>query len=267
MSEIWNLLLFQPLLNGLVLFYKVFGNLGAAIIALTLLIRIILMPLTAPSLKTAKKMAEIGPELERLKKQHKGDKQKFAQAQLELYRRHGVNPAAGCLPQIVQLLVLIALYQAFSRVLLPNGVEIVQKLNEVLYPFLRLSAETKINLSFWYLNLSKPDVIHLSGIPPLPGIFLILAALTQFLSSKMMAPQAKMAEKDASKTPEKTDDLASSMQTQMLYLFPIMTILIGFTFPSGLVLYWFVFSLSTMVQQYFVTGWGGLAPWIEKFKI
>lgn len=265
MSQIWNSFLFQPLVNGLILLYKVFGSLGVAIIILTLTIRTILIPLTAPSLKAAKKMAELAPELEKLKQKHGKDKQKFAQAQMELYRQKGVNPAAGCLPQIIQLVILIALYQAFAQVLRANGVEIISKLNEILYPALRLPLETRINLSFLYLNLSKPDVFHFQGVP-IPGIFLILAALTQFLSSKMMQPAVKTQEKIAQKTEEKADDIATSMQSQMLYLFPLMTILIGFTFPSGLILYWFIFSAFQLIQQYFTSGWGGLALWAEKIK-
>ena len=265
MSQIWNLVLFQPLVNGLIFLYKIFGNLGAAIIILTLVLRAILIPLTVPSIEASKKMAELAPELEKLKKRYGGDKQKFAQAQMELYRQKKINPAAGCLPQIIQLIILIALYQAFIQVLRINGTEVIAKLNEILYSPLRLPLETKINLSFLYLDLSKPDVFRFSGMP-IPGIFLILAALTQFLSSKMMQPAVKTQEKIAQKTEEKADDIATSMQSQMLYLFPLMTILIGFTFPSGLILYWFIFSLFQLSQQYFLSGWGGLTPWIEKIR-
>jgi len=269
MIQLWNLILYQPLLNGLILLYRTIGNLGLAIIVLTAIIRIILIPLTAPSMKTAKKMQELAPELEKLKQRYKNDKQGLAKAQMELYRQHGANPAAGCLPQIIQLLVLIALYQAFRQVLLPDGAEMIQKINEVLYPVLRLPLETKINLQFLYLNLAKPDVFQLplnGQTIPIPGIFLMAAALTQFLSSKMMSPAVKAAEKTAAKTEEKSDDMATMMQSQMLYLFPLMTILIGFSFPSGLILYWFIFSLATMLQQYFVSGLGGLEPWLRKLR-
>jgi YidC/Oxa1 family membrane protein insertase len=245
-------LLYQPLLNGLIFFYKIFGNLGLAIIVLTILIRFLLIPLTLPSLKAASKLKEIAPQLEKLKKKYAKDKQKFAQAQLEIYKKHKINPAAGCLPQIIQLIILIALYQAFAKVLQPDG-DIVSKLNEVLYPFLRLPAETVINTRFFYLDLAKPDIFRLPGFTfPFPGFFLLAAALVQFLSSKMMQPQTQIAQTQAKETPSAQDDLAVAMQTQMLYLFPLMTILIGFSFPSGLVLYWFVFSLFTMIQQYFL---------------
>lgn len=268
MSQLWHLLLYQPLVNGLILFYKIlFNNLGLAIIGLTLLIRLLLVPLTLPALQMAKKMKELAPQLEKLKKKHKDDKQAFAKAQLELYRQHGANPAAGCLPQIIQLLVLVALFQAFSQVLGANA-ETIGKLNEVLYSFLRLPAKTAFNLKFLYLDLSKPDVFRLSVSPfPLPGVFLFLAALTQFLTSKMMAPAVSAARKQAKKTPEKQDDMATMMQQQMIYMFPLMTLLIGFSFPSGLVLYWLVFSVFQMGQQYVSGGLGGLESWIKKLKI
>lgn len=260
--------LVQPLLNGLMLFYRIFGDLGIAIILLTLVIRLILFPLTVPSIKAQKKMMELAPEIAKLKEKYGTDKQKLAAAQMELYKKNGANPAAGCLPQIVQLVILIGLYQAFSKVLLQNGIATAEKLNQLLYPLLKLPIDAILNTNFLgFINLTKPDVIHISGLPTLPGVLLILAALTQLLSSKMMMPIVKKEEQIAAKTKEKTDDMAASMQSQMLYLFPIMTILIGFTFPSGLVLYWFVFSLFTMIQQYIITGLGGLAPWVEKIKL
>lgn len=267
MTDIWNTLLLQPLLNGLILFYRIFGDLGLSIIILTLLIRFALVPLTVPSIKATKKMADLAPDIKRLKEKYGDDKQKFAQAQMELYKERGINPAAGCLPQIVQLIILIALYQAFSHVLPSNGSASIEKINGFLYPMLQLPASASLNtISFGLINLSKPDLIHISGLPSLPGIMLIFSALTQFLSSKMMVPQVQAAKKEAAKTEEKTDDMAATMQSQMLYLFPLMTILIGFTFPAGLVLYWLVFSLFTIGQQYFITGWGGLSPWVEKIK-
>lgn len=268
MSELWNLLLYQPLLNALILLYHWFGSFGLAIIVLTVLIRAVLIPLTLPSMRAANKMRELAPELARLRKKYGNDKQAFAKAQMDLYRQHGANPAAGCLPQIIQLLILIALYQAFIKVLQANGQAMITKLNEVLYLPLRLAPDTLINTKFLWLDLAKPDIINLPGLPiPLPGLFLIAAALIQLVSSKMMGPAIAQAKKEAQKTPEKTDDMATMMSSQMTYLFPLMTILIGYSFPSGLIVYWLVFSLFTAVQQYFVSGWGGLEPWLKKIKL
>ena len=244
----WNTIFFQPLLNALIFLYNLLGqNLGWAIIGLTLLIRGVLTPLTLPSLKSGQKMKELQPELNKLKEKYGQDKQVFAKKQLELFQSHGVNPAAGCLPQIIQLVVLIALYQAFNLVLQSDG-NLVVNLNKVLYAPLRLGQDFVLNTKFLYLNLAQPDLFSIPALKiagltfnKLPGIFLILAAVVQFFSSKLMMPTAK--------TKESTDDLAANMQTQMLYLFPLMTLFIGFKFPSGLVLYWLVFSLIMLVQQ------------------
>lgn len=242
----WHTFLYQPLVNALVGFYHLFGSLGWAIIALTVAIRLLLLPLVLPSLKAAQKMKELAPELEKLKAKFKDDKQKLAQAQMDLYRQAGINPLAGLLPNILQIVVLIAMYQAFNRVLGGNGS--VEKLNEVLYQPLRFASDFKLNLNFLYLNLAKPDLLKVAG-KSVPGIFLIFSAVFQFLSAKIMMPIAKKQEKIADKTPEKKDDFASAMQTQSLYLFPAMTLLIGFSFPSGLVLYWLTFSVVNLIQQ------------------
>jgi len=243
----WYTVLYQPLLNGLIFFYRIFGNLGWAIIVMTFLLRLILLPLTLPSLKAAQKMRELAPELEKLKKKYGKDKKAFAEAQLKLFRQHGANPAAGCLPQIVQLVVLIAFFQAFNQVLRSDG-DIITKLNQVLYLPLKLPEGTQMATRFFYLDLTKPDLFFLGNLK-LPGLFLIGAAVVQFFSSKMMRPALAKSEKIVEKTPGEVDDMAVTMQKQMTYLLPIMTIMIGFTFPSGLVLYWLIFSLTTLIQQ------------------
>lgn len=260
-------LLYQPLVNALFFLYRIFGNFGLSVIGLTVLIRLILIPLTMPSLKAAKKIAELAPEIEKLKKKYGNDKKGFAQAQMNLYKENGANPAAGCLPQIIQLVVLIALYQAFIQVLKTDG-DVIAKLNGVLYPSLRLAEGTVINTKFLYLNLSNPDVFKLPGLTfAIPGFFLIGAALMQMISSKMMQPSVKKAQEVAAATEKKDDDMATAMQSQMLYLFPLMTIFIGYSFPSGLVLYWFVFSLLSAIQQYFVSGWGSMEPVLRRLKL
>ncbi|PIS08883.1 hypothetical protein COT75_04320 [Candidatus Beckwithbacteria bacterium CG10_big_fil_rev_8_21_14_0_10_34_10] len=257
--NLWHTLLYQPLVNLLILFYNLLGNnLGLAIIGLTILIRLVLTPLTLPSLKSAQRMRDLAPELEKLKKKYKKDKQALAKAQLELYKRHGLNPASGCLPQIIQIIILIALFQAFNQVLRADG-EIIQKLNEVLYPILRLGKSTQINTRFLYLELTQPDLFKFTAInifgfklEAFPGLFLIGSAVAQFISSYLMMPSNKAAEIKAKKTKEKNDDMAAMMQKQMLFMMPLMTLLIGFKFPSGLVLYWLSFSLFMLGQQLYI---------------
>jgi len=249
MNEIWKTLLYQPLLNLIIIFYRLFfSNLGLAIMVLTGIIRVILIPLTSPQLKSAKKMQELAPEIDRLKNKFKDDKQKLMQAQMELYKKNGVNPASGCLPQIIQMILLITLYQAFNQVMKPDGIKTI---NDILYSFVP-KFNSPINFNFLYLNLSSPDLIKISGLPNLPGIFVVLATIFQFLSSKLMVPTVKKEEKLALKTETKSDDIATSMQGQMLYLFPAMTLIFGYTMPAGVILYWFIFSLFSYVQQLYI---------------
>lgn len=241
----------QVILNILILLYQaLFANLGLAIIALTTLIRLILIPLTNPQLKAAKKMQELAPELAKLKQKFKDDKQKLMQAQMELYKKYGVNPAAGCLPQILQLVVLVSLYQVFNQVITSHGGNMA-KIQANLYPF--VTAPTSLNPRFLYLDLAKPDLIKIPGLVAIPGAFVILATVFQFLSSKLMTPTVKAEEKEAQATEQKSDDMAVAMQKQMLYLFPIMTLVFGYTMPSGVILYWFIFSLSSFIQQVLIS--------------
>lgn len=267
-SQSWNLFLYHPLLNALIWLDRLTGNLGWSIILLTVGLRVVMTPLVLPSLRASKQMQELSPELAKLKEKYKDDKQGLMTAQAELYKQHGLNPASGCLPQIVQILVLIALFSAFNSLLRPNGTPLLERLNPILYATNKLPSDFQLSTRFLYLDLVKPDIYHLPNIPfPIPGLFLLLAAAVQFLSSKMMMPEVKAEQKLAKKTPEESDDVMAATQEQMLYMFPLMTIIFGFQFPSGLVLYWFIFSAVSMVQQYFASGWGGLTPWLKKLNM
>lgn len=254
--SLWNTFLYYPLINLLIFCYQVMGNnLGLAIILITVLIRLALLPLVLPGLKSAQKIQKIKPELDKLKKKHNKDKQKLAQEQIKLYQKYNINPASGILPMIIQLLVIIALYRAFNHVIANNNA--VGELNNILYPFIKLPSNHLINSNFLYLNLTQPDTINLkkplnlliTKINQLPGVFLILAAFFQYYSSKLLSvPQSKKQKK----AKNNQEDMAQSMQKQMRLMMPIMTILIGIRFPSGLVLYWLTYSVFMIFQQMYI---------------
>jgi len=187
-----------------------------------------------------KKQKELAPELSALQKKHGKDKKKLAEVQMELYKKHNINPAAGCLPQIVQLLIMIALYRVFINTV-GNGVTNLSGLNDIIYfESFKFDPESIINSKFLYLDLSKPD----------PYLILpILAGLAQFFTSKLAIPGVKQSEKTAKKTVEVRDDVMYNMQEQMLYIFPIMTVFIGWKLQSALVLYWFVTTVFSLAQQ------------------
>ncbi len=255
MVELWNTLLIAPLMNAMVLLYRYVGNLGLAIIILSFFVRLIMVPFFIPNLKTAKKQRDLKPELDAVREKYKHDKKKQAEMQMELFRKHGINPASGCLTNIVTLLVPIALYGVINEI--SRAVDITS-INPKLYAdWLRFTAGEVLTSRFLLFDMAKPDRTFI-----LP----VLCAVLQFASSKMMLPAINKAEKLADKTPQKSDDMMYNMQEQMLYMFPVMMLIFGFSLPSGVMLNIFVSTVFTLVQSYFVMGWGGLAPFVQKLK-
>jgi YidC/Oxa1 family membrane protein insertase len=266
--NIFTTILIQPLTNGLILFYKLLGgNMGLAIIFFSLFLRVILSPLTRPYMESMKKMKEIAPNIEKLKAKYAGDKVGLAKAQADLYKEKGINPGAGCLPYLLQIVVLIAFFNVFTRTLAPDG-DLATRFNELLYEPLRFSEGAVVNTKFLYLDVTRPDVFRLAGLPiPLPGPVLILAALVQLFSAKMMMAYVATEKKIAQKTKGATDDLQVAMQSSTIYTFPLFTVIFGMNFAAGLALYWLMFSLSQAYQQYHSSGWGGATPWLKKLGL
>ncbi len=264
--NIFNIILIQPLANGLILFYRILGeNMGLAIIGFSLALRLLLNPLTKPYMESMKKMKEIEPQISKLKKKYANDSKGLMQAQTELYKQKGINPGAGCLPYILQIVVLIALFNVFNRVLKATD---ANAFNELLYSPLKFAKDAVLNTRFLYLDITKPDVFHISGIPfALPGPLLFLAALLQYVASEMMTPFVNKEEKLAKKTANQVDDMQVSMQQSMKYTFPLFTLVFGVGFPSGLALYWLLFSIFQVWQQYQSSGWGGLTPFIQRLGL
>lgn len=235
LKNLWTEILIKPLVNLLLILNYFTGSFGLALILLTFIIKLILVPLNIPQLKMQSKRLELQDELKKLNEKYKDDKTELSKKQMELYKKHGVNPAGGCLPMLVQIFVFIALYRVFMSSL-SNGFDY----NLVYFDFLR---NVSINTQFLWLNLTQKDPYYI-----LPA----LAALSQFLLSKTMMPQAKADEKLAKQTEKKSDDFMTSMQEQMLYIAPVMTFVIGLNLPSGLVLYWFISTLFSYVQNLLV---------------
>ena len=257
--SIWNQLFIWPILNILVAIYKLFtaiglpGSLGLAIIGLTVLIRLLLYPFTAAQLKAMKKMQELKPQMDRIKEQYKKDTMRQQQEFAKLYKEQGVNPAAGCLPLLIQFPIFIALYNVLLQVV-SNGdiTKIVGEINQVVYlPILQI--DKPWDPYFFGVNLgSKPSDWQTAGLFLL-AIPVITAGL-QFLQTKMMTPktQEKLVEKAAKAPGVDSSDFANIMQKQMLYFLPVMIGFFSYGFPVGLSLYWNVFSVFGIIQQYFV---------------
>lgn len=253
----FNQALIWPILNILIALYKLFialhlpGALGLAVIAMTSIIRLILYPLTLSQLKSAHKMNKLKPQIDALSKKHKDDKVKLQQAQMQLYKEAGINPVAGCLPLLLQMPILIALYNVFFQVLSNNDMpKLISNINKVIYfPFLKIET---LDLSFFGLNLaSKPSQWQTTGV-----ILLAVPVITgvlQYIQTKMMMPTQPVTQKitksPGDKKEDKTEDMGTMMQKQMSIMMPLMIGFFAYSFPLGLSLYWNTFTVFGIIQQ------------------
>ena len=264
--SLFNTILVWPIVNALVGIYKILFfihfpyALGFSIILLTIVIKLILYPLTTPQLKASKKMQEISPHLSKLKDKHKNDAKTLQVETMKLYKEFGVNPVAGCLPLIVQLPVIWGLYTVLDKIVRLGAKDVAGSINKIVYfDFLKLSGSWDPN--FLGIPLGQNPAGLISKIGPLILIVPLLTFLFQFIQSKMMIPQKKDKDKNlrAGKAVEKKkDDFASAFQSQSLYIFPVMIGFFSYTFPIGLSLYWNTFTVFGIIQQYLISGWGGL---------
>ena len=259
--SLFNTVLVWPIVNALIGIYKILFfiqfpfALGFSIIILTIAIRLILYPLTTSQLKASKKMQEINPHLSRLKEKHKNDAKTLQAETMKLYKEFGVNPVAGCLPLIVQLPIIWGLYTVLDKIVRLGAKDVASSINKIVYfDFLKLSSAWDPN--FLGIPLGQNPAGLISKIGPLILIIPLLTFLFQFIQSKMMIPQGK--DKDKDKKEKKKDDFASAFQSQSLYIFPVMIGFFSYTFPIGLSLYWNTFTVFGIIQQYLISGWGGL---------
>lgn len=272
--QIFNELFFKPIFNLLVVilrgleFVGIPGALGLAIIILTIVIRMLIWPFMATQLKSARKMADLKPHLDALKSKHKDNKQDLAAAQMALYKEHGVNPAGGCLPALIQFPIIIALYQSISVLFdFSKGMDYI---NSWIYSP-SLFFDKFPDPEFLGLNLaSKPSDYATAGTVVL--LVPIVTALLQFMQSKMMLPSPLVKNyptdtKKEKKEKEAAEDTMSAVQSQMTYLMPIMIGYFSWTFPIGLAVYWNAFTILGMVQQYRISGWGGMEGWVKKLSV
>ncbi|MBN1162898.1 membrane protein insertase YidC [Patescibacteria group bacterium] len=255
MGTLWNLIIYNPILNILVSLYQLTSNLGISIIVFTVLVRVAMIPVMAPAMKMRKKQQELKPKLDKIKEKYKDDKMKLAEKQMDLMKQNGVNPSAGCLTSIIMIVVMIAVYRAVSS--LTNGIALEEINNRIYLDTFKFTDNYSINKNFLYLDLSKPDPYYV-----VTGI----AVIVQFLTGMMMLPYVEEEEKKAEKTPSEMDDMAASIQKQNIFMTPIMFLIFGMTLPSGVMIYIVVSTLAQLAQSYHYTGWGGLTPWIKRLK-
>lgn len=231
MSELFNTILYQPLLNLLVFLYDILpGNdIGLAIIALTIIIKLILYPLSHKSLQQQRMMMQLQPKIEALKIKYKDNKEQQAKELMELYKQEKVNPLSSCLPLLIQLPFLIAVFHVFRTGLNPTSLG-------QLYSFVPNPGHLD-PFTIGGLDLSQPVIV-----------LALLAGAAQYWQAKMLtAKRAPISTPGA-----KDENMMAMMNKQMTIMMPIMTVFIGMSLPGGLSLYWFVMTLATALQQKFL---------------
>ncbi len=246
---IWNAFLVHPMLTILVAAYDLARDFGLAIVLVTIAIRLALYPLFVAQIRSSRAMQELAPAMNELKQKYGKDRQRMAEEQMKLYKERGYNPAMGCLPMLIQMPILFAMYAAFIQA--GGGPGFSEPLRgsdfaTFLPPFVPNpvgpgeTLDTAAHWLPWIRNgLAHPDPLFI-----LP----ILAGVTQLVASVMAQPAKQ----------QKSEDAQTRMMQQMVYTLPLVTVFFAASFPSGLAIYWVASTLFQIVQQYFVTGWGQL---------
>jgi YidC/Oxa1 family membrane protein insertase len=233
MSSLFNIILYRPILNLFIGLYNILPghDLGLVILVITILLRVVLWPLNNSAIKAQKNLQELQPKLDAIRKQFPSDKQKQAEATMVLYKETKINPLASCLPLIVQIPILLALFWVMRDSLSAKNIA------SNLYPFVHDPGTLKA-ISFGFLDLAGRNVV-----------LAVLAGAAQFVQAKMMSSKPSPKEAGAG---AKDENMTAAMNKQMLYFMPVMTVIIGLQLPAGLALYWFFSTLLMAGQQWIV---------------
>jgi YidC/Oxa1 family membrane protein insertase len=219
-----------PLTQLLMLLTGVLHSYGLAIIIFTILVRAVLAPLNLRQLRAAKKMSGLAPKIKEIQQKYKGDREALTKAQMALYKEEGVNPASGCLPLLIQMPILYALFFVFRDLANP-----------------KLHPEPIYHHAFLWFRLDQPDNLFgqfFLGPHSFWGPLPLMAGLAQWVQQRMMM--------------QPTSDPQQRMTQQIMQFMPLMIIVFAVNYPSGLALYWVTSTLFSIALQYFITGWGQL---------
>ena len=280
--------IFQALFMGLMVLYNLTGDIGLAIIGLTLIIRLLLVPVFRAQIVSQRRMQMLQPELKAIQAKYKGNRAKISEEQMKLYKDRGVNPASGCVPALLQMVLLLPMYQVFSQGLsAPNISSMLQVFgHQVINVTCQVQPagtsatldpvpciNTAIPWLAWIpqitggqflfpgypggLLANKPEIF----VMVLPGLFglsllALVSAILQLVQTRMMA------------TP--SNDPSASSQQRIFLILPLFSLIYGWFLPAGLFIYWITTTIFSIVQQYLINGYGGLFPlfgWTPAFAV
>ncbi|HWY79707.1 MAG TPA: YidC/Oxa1 family membrane protein insertase [Candidatus Sulfotelmatobacter sp.] len=261
----FDIILINPILNIMVAIYQLLtalhtpSALGFSIVLLTIVIRLILYPLMHQSLRQQRKMQQLTPHINKLKEKHKNDAKRLQVEQMALFKEHGVNPAAGCVVMIIQIPILIGLYNVLLKAVHSTSLNDIN--SRVYFEGLKLHQLWGINFFGVSLAQTPAQLFHQLGY-----VVFLVAVITgglQLIQSRMMmSPSSEQPKKEKKEEP----DFATAFQTQSMYLLPIMVGFFSYSLPFGLSLYWNTLTIFGIIQQYIIQGWGGLVDWLPLLK-
>ena len=249
----WDTIIVQPFTNILLGITLGVNNFGIAIILFTLLIKLVTYPLTAKQIKQTRAMTELqnSPRYKKMVEKYKDNREKLAEEQMKLYREAKVNPVGSCLPTLIQLPIIIGLYQSIIKVMAATPLELI-KLERMIYPFLDSSKILPVQNHFLWMDLGQPERLVVGGIS-IP-VLTILVVLTTWIQGKVMAPPSGGA-----------GDQAAAMTKSMNLYMPLLMGWISFTLASGLALYFLASNVATIIQYSIqgTTDWSKILPFIK----
>jgi YidC/Oxa1 family membrane protein insertase len=236
-STIWHTIFFDPVYNTLVFFIDIFpkGDVGLAMIATILVVKMILLPLSIRAVQTQKVMKEIEPKLKEIKEKYKEDKQKQAEAMMGIYREAGMNPFASIFLIFLQIPIIVALYLSVYS---GGGVALPEINTSLLYSFIASPADATM-IFLGMIDITGRSILLALG-----------AGVTQYFHIQLTMP--KLPPKDPKAEPSMKDDFMRNMQLQMRYLMPIFIFFIAYTISAAIALYFLVSNLVTIAQEYFI---------------
>ena len=232
--QLFDVIILQPMLNLLVLLSKVlFGSFGFAIVVLTIIIRVVTIPLTMKQMHSTKAMQELQPKIKELQKKYAKNREKLGPELSKLYKEHGVNPFGCAMPMLIQFPIWIGLYQSVIQGL-GFAPENLLGLSKQLYSVSVIQEQVPLSSHFLGLDLGSGNLI-----------MAILVAVSMWVLQKMSSSPS-------------ADPSQQSMQRMLIWIMPLLFGFLALSFPSGLSLYWLLTNLISIVIQYRVSGWGSL---------
>jgi YidC/Oxa1 family membrane protein insertase len=266
--------IFQTFFILLVVLDKLTGNIAVAIVLMTIIIRIVMIPVFRRQTVSTKRTQMLAPEVKEIQRRFKGDRVKQQEAQRQLYAERGVNPVSGCLPALLQVFLLIPMYSVFSQGLQNYDPQPMLQVFGFTIMDLHCAAAPIVDAVGHVTNpcldpvafgvdWGKPEVIigqpggMLSGL----SLLAVISSLFQLVQSRMTLPPHD---------PAMADDANYKIQRQMAYIFPFISLIYGSFLPAGLFLYWITSTIFSIIQQYLIIGWGGMFPlfgWRPAFAV